>query len=181
MSRLNSKLSIGVACSLAVILACSKARAGSQTASDSGSAQDGETTASSADSTLDCAKVFAPGDAAGLLTAAAKVTTYTYRSGSCTLETENAGSVRIYTGTDYTSELTWNDVTKSVHRSKYVALPGVGDEAYRNISDGSEVFARKGALYCTVELFNVKNPATPHGEELSRKLGALCNKVFAVK
>ena len=180
MLQLNTKLVGASLCALAVLLACSKSRASTHAAAVTGNAVAGDDAGGPVDTTLDCARVFSPGDVAGILTEPATISTYTLRSGSCSFEAaKDAGTVRIYSGTDFTNELTWNDVTKSVHRTKYAALPGVGDEAYRNIVDGTELFARKGKFYCTVLLIGVKTPASARGEPLSRKMGALCSKVFA--
>jgi hypothetical protein len=72
-------------------------------------------------------------------------------------------------------------------------LPGVGDEAYNfgsmdsNIPDATEtdIIARKGALTCIVQLHRAKAaeklviPA--NDDEIAKKLGGLCDKVFAAR
>mgnify|MGYP001601872984 CR=1 FL=1 len=177
---------ITIACAVAAIAACSKsgraASAGTNTA-ESATTSSAVDTGSDEGAPIECSKIFAPADVAGILKVPATVSNYPYRTGSCTFEAANGGgSVRLYSGTDITNELTWNDVSKSVHRSKFVPLPGVGDEALRLASTGTEVYARKGKLYCAVLLIDAGQSGTPtQGEELSKKMGALCTRIFALK
>ncbi len=136
------------------------------------------------DAAIDCAKVFSPGDVAGLMHAPAKVSQNEPRHGSCRFDNGHS-SLIVYTGGSFTSQMTWNDVT-GPHRAKYVALPGVGDEALRKSDDGTEVFSRKGRIYCSVSLPSDANSygrdyTKTRGEALSKQLGALCNKFFAAK
>ena len=185
MSQLRTKLAIGVALAIGVMLACSQSRAGTHATADSGNAAAADDGDGSGDSTLDC-KIYSPADVAGILTQPAKVSTYTLRSGSCSFDTPNdGGSVKVYTGTGFNDEMPWDDVTKSPHRTSFVALPGVGDEAYRGITDESQFFSRKGKLYCAVVLMGFTNTpkefTADRGEALGKKVGALCNKAFASK
>lgn len=179
---------MALACALCAAIACSKAHTAS---ASTGGADSGAAVASDESDTvdavpLDCSKVFTPADVAGILKAPAKVTNYTLRTRPCSFDTANeGGSINVYSGSDITNQLTWNDVSKSVNRAKYVPLAGVGDEALRNASDGTEVFARKGSVYCSVVLFGIGQSGTSgdftatRGEELSKKMGALCSKIFA--
>jgi hypothetical protein len=54
-------------------------------------------------------------------------------------------------------------------------------------SNGTEVLAKQGKLYCTVELMGINESGTEgdftksRGDELAQKLGALCKKYFAAK
>jgi hypothetical protein len=189
MLQLNTKLVGASICVLAALLACSKSRADTHATSDSGNAVASDDADSPVDTTLDCARIYSPADVAGILNAPAKVSRFTLRSGSCSFDTANdGGSVKVYTGSGFNDEMPWNDVTKSPHRAQYVALPGVGDEAYRSIKDGTEMFSRKGKRYCTVVLMGIYQggPYTAdftadRDEALAKKTGALCNKAFASK
>lgn len=185
MSPLKTKLSIGIACAMGALLACSHSRASAHATADSGNAVATDDADSPGDSTLDC-KIYSPADVAGILIPPAKVSTYTLRSGSCSFDTPNdGGSVKVYTGSGFNDEMPWNDVTKSPHRTSFVALPGVGDEAYRGITDESQFFSRKGKRYCAVVLMGFTNGpkdfTTARGEALAKQEGALCNKAFASK
>jgi hypothetical protein len=185
MSQLNTKLSIGIACAMGALLACSQSRASTHGTADSGNAVAADD-ADGGDSTLDC-KIYSPADVAGILNQPAKVSTYTLRSGSCAFDAPNDGaSVKVYTGSGFNDEMPWDEVTKSPnHATRFVALPGVGDEAYRGIADESQFFSRKGKLYCAVVLMGLINEpkdfTADRGEALAKKEGTLCNKAFASK
>ena len=141
-----------------------------------------DTSASDEDAAIDCTRIFSPGDVAGLMAAPATVSQNTVRSGSCVFDNGHS-SLIVYTGGSFTSEMTWNDVA-GPSRAKYVALPGVGDEALRKADDGTAIYSRKGKIYCSVELPSDadsygRDYTRTRGEALSKQLGALCNKVFA--
>jgi hypothetical protein len=182
MSRLKAQL-MALACVLCVVMAGSKSHPDSASTGSGGSVA-----ASAADPSdtgdvapLDCNKVFVPGDAAGILTTPAKITNFPNSKRSCWFSTDNGGSIDVF-GDD--EEATWDDVTLSVDRAKYVDLPGVGDRAERKGSDGTVVVSKKGNVYCRVNLegLNVRSNYTKtRGEELAKRLGALCNKLFAAK
>ncbi|MGH8213054.1 MAG: hypothetical protein ACREPP_07515, partial [Rhodanobacteraceae bacterium] len=61
---------------------------------------------------------------------------------------------------------------------------GIGDTAMRNAS-GSKLAARKGDMYCGVEVLGYYSGpmdgtiTSDRGEALAKKFGALCNKLFA--
>lgn len=63
-------------------------------------------------------------------------------------------------------------------------LAGVGDEALYS-ADGTTLIARKGDTSCRVDVVGFDNSdamddiTKARGEELARKLGVLCDKVFA--
>lgn len=181
---------LALACTLGAVVACSQSSAKSASAStpDSSAASAADASDDAPQSTLDCTKVFVSADAVGILNDPAKVSNYTPRPGSCRFDTaKESGSITVYGGSDMTSEMTWNDVTKSVDSLKYVALPGVGDRAVRKASDGTEIDSKKGKVYCSILLSGIGQYGTngeftkSRGEELAKKLGALCNKYFAAK
>jgi hypothetical protein len=179
---------ITLACALAAANACAKSTADSSKQDTPVAASGGDASDASDDGSpvlVDCGKVFSPGDAVGILNRPANVSDYTMRPGSCTLETANdGGSIRVY-GTDLTAEYSWNDVTKSRDSVKYAPLAGVGERAVWLKSNGTEILAKKGKLYCTVELMGIGQSGSEsdftksRSEELAKKLGALCNKYFA--
>ncbi len=65
-------------------------------------------------------------------------------------------------------------------------LAGFGDSALQG-RGGTVVYARKGDLLCNVDITGTDNAdgmqviTKARGNELARKLGALCNKVFAAR
>jgi hypothetical protein len=179
---------LALACTLGAAVACSQSGAKSASAgtSDSSAASAADASDDAPPSTLDCAKVFVSADAVGILNDPAKVSAYPSAPGWCIFETaRESGAIKISGGSDFSSEMSWNDVTKSRDSLKYTALPGVGDRAVRKASDGTEILAKKGKVYCAVELPGIGQPDSgkdftkSRGEELSKKLGALCNKYFA--
>ena len=126
---------------------------------------------------IDCARIFKPEDTIPILGAPSKISIYTMRDRSCDLETETGEHIVIYggKGDDLTSKVEWNDASISSDKDRYAKLGGVGDEAYWR-KDGlhNSVLSRKGDLWCSA---NGGTPAKTEGD--ARKLGELCNKVYA--
>jgi hypothetical protein len=76
-------------------------------------------------------------------------------------------------------------LTVTQNNDRMLPMAGVGDEALR-LPDGSEVMARKGALSCQADVVGMdavlaKKSINGNRDRLARKLGALCNKVFAAR
>jgi hypothetical protein len=178
MSYLKSPL-------LALAFACCAAAACSQTASPPASNSGTGSAAASAaanDGTadpvkpLDCDKIFTTADVAGILESPVELSRNPVSNG-CNFENERV-AIQIYTGKDFTAEMSWKDVTASADSANFVDLLRVGDQARRRASNGYEVLSRKGNLYCFAS--RSSNTETSIGaEELAKRLGALCNKVFA--
>lgn len=177
---------LALACAVVVSSECSKSNAGrasgrADTSSASPSADDAD---GDAQATIDCAKIYTAGDAAGILHDPATVSDDKLWPGSCSFNTAKDGeSIKVRPG--FTIEMSWNDVTQSRDSLKYAPLSGVGERAVRKASDGTEVIAKKGKLFCAVQLSGIDQPTTAsdftksRGEELAKKLGSLCNKYFA--
>ncbi|OOG56843.1 hypothetical protein B0E48_12215 [Rhodanobacter sp. C03] len=126
---------------------------------------------------LDCDKLFTTADVAGILESPIELSRNPLSNG-CTFENERV-AIQVWIGKDTTAEMSWNDVTASPDSANFVDLPGVGDQARRRASNGFEVLSRKGKLYCFAS--RSSNTDTNIGAEaLAKRLGALCNKVFAV-
>jgi hypothetical protein len=75
-------------------------------------------------------------------------------------------------------------LTVSRNHGRMIAMTGVGNTALQ-LSDGSEVLARKADLSCQADATGIDSPhAQPaikiSGTVLARALGDLCNRVFAV-
>jgi hypothetical protein len=122
---------------------------------------------------LDCSKVFAPSDVAGILTGPIQIDRGAYPIGCHFAGTGASVSVNI----DPTFEMPWSTDAAG---SDFVDLPGVGDQARRRASNDYECVSRKGNSYCAAGFSMQSNPTSLGGEELAKRLGALCNKLFAV-
>lgn len=126
---------------------------------------------------IDCAKIFKPEDATPILGTPAKVSNYTLRDRACDFESSDGSHIQVYggKGDDLTSTVEWNDATLSSDKDRYARLDGVGDEAYWR-KDGlhNSVLSRNGDLWCSA---NGGMPAKTETD--ARKLGELCNKVYA--
>ncbi len=146
--------------------------AADRSASDSSSDSDDATITQ-----IDCARIFKPEDTIPILGVPAKIDNYTMRDRSCDFESGDGSHIQIYggKGDDLTSRVEWNDATLSSDKDRYAKLEGVGDEAYWR-KDGlhNSVLSRKGDLWCSA---NGGIPAKSEAD--ARKLGELCNKVYA--
>ena len=160
-------LCAATACSKPATNPASSGGANSVTAS---SADNGATTSAAP---LDCSKVFAASDVAGILTGAIKIERDQYPIG-CHFDGSGAS---VSVDVDSSLEMAWDPAAAG---SDYVDLPGVGEQARRRASDGQDVLSRKGKLYCGAEFSMQSTPTSLSGEELAKRLGALCNKLFAV-
>jgi hypothetical protein len=168
-----------------LVFACCTTAACSQPANPSASNSGTDSVAASApadDGTsdsvkpLDCDKLFTLADVAGVLDSPVVLSRNSVSNG-CNFENERV-AIQVWSGKDTTAEMSWNDVTASPDSANFVDLPGVGDQARRRASNGFEVLSRKGNLYCFAS--RSSNTETSIGAEaLAKRLGALCNKVFA--
>lgn len=124
---------------------------------------------------IDCARIFQPDDTIPILGAPSKITNYPFRNRSCEFEASKNSTLTVYggKGDDITSTIEFNQATIPANAGQYGKLEGVGDEAYWR-KDHSEITSRKGDLWCSAS-----GGPQNHGEADARKLGALCNKVYA--
>ncbi len=180
MSRRTTRLA-AIVWALCATTACSKSRADTPPAagidpSDASASADTD----SRGIALNCGKVFSPGDVAGLLNAPVTVVQTPGSSSWCSFGNADLGDITVRTGSNEDDEMMWDDATVSSNRVNFVALAGVGDQAVRKAKDGAQVSSKKGKLYCTVTALG--GTGDPYrsiaGEELAKRLGALCNKAF---
>ena len=124
---------------------------------------------------IDCAGIFKPEDTIPILGAASKINNYPFRNRSCNFEASNDSTLAVYggKGDDITSSIEFNQATIPANAGQYGRLEGVGDEAYWR-KDHSEITSRKGDLWCSAS-----GGPPNHSETDARKLGELCNKVYA--
>ena len=122
---------------------------------------------------IDCGKVFSPADVAGILDGQVTISVYPYRDNACHFESADGGTFTLYSGNGFTEQIEWKDGLAN-RNGDYKALAGVGDQAfYRK----GEFQSRKGNYYCAIS----GSGNNPPSEALARKLGALCNKVYAAR
>ena len=124
---------------------------------------------------IDCAKIFKPEDTIPILGAPSKINNYPFRNRSCEFEASNDSTLTVYggKGDDITSTMEFNQATIPANAGQYGKLDGVGDEAYWR-KDHSEITSRKGDLWCSAS-----GGPQNRSEADARKLGELCNKVYA--
>lgn len=186
MSKFNFRL-VALACA-ACVAACAKSEAASSSSHDAGaatsSAADGQNSGGAHG--IDCKKVFAPSDVAGILIAPTTVSTDTkFYRGACMFDTPKGANINVSVGSDDNATYYWHDVTATSDSKHYTAMSGVGDSAVWWDASGATafVYAKKGDKYCRVELGITggaeQETASVRGIELAKKLGALCTKAFA--
>lgn len=177
--------SIALACALYASAACSQANNASAPSNSAGAdsaAAPADSTASGDDTLHDCAKLFAPSDAAALFTAPVKVSDYGPAGGMCSFETAKGASITLVRSSDPSSEMQWKEKKSN---PSFVNLAGVGDEALRVKDSASIIISKKGNVYCSAQLFGYDSARTSddiakqNGDERAKALGALCNKAFA--
>ncbi|HWF86759.1 MAG TPA: hypothetical protein VG222_17995 [Vicinamibacterales bacterium] len=120
-------------------------------------------------------------DVAGILTAPA-----TRKPGadpaSCMYQTQTKANVTINVAKGDEVKGAWTLAT--TYNATKNPLASVGDEALYN-PQGTTLIARKGETSCRVDAVGYDNAnamddiTKDRGEALARKLGALCNKLFA--
>ncbi|MES2402915.1 MAG: DUF3558 family protein [Pseudomonadota bacterium] len=106
--------------------------------------------------------------------------------GACMYETATRGQVTINVAQGDGANFWWSLATTS--QGANVPLAGVGDKAlYNAFAGGRPLIARKSDMTCFVDVVGYDNSGAmdsitkDRGETLARKLGALCNKLFATR
>ncbi len=165
--------------------ACSNSRANAAPAAgaDPGAAS-APASADTGTVALDCGRVFSPGDVAGLVKAPVTVGQVPGSASWCHFGNDEVADITVRIGSSEDDEAMWDDATVSSNRARFVAFPGVGDQAVfkaGNRAEDPELASRKGRLYCSVSIDGGSDNSykTLSGEDLAKRLGALCNKAFA--
>lgn len=211
MTCADTRFSIAIAVSLAVVLlaGCSKGPAGSAAAAtNEGAAKaalsNAVANASKGTAPTPCETDFSARDAAEILTGSTALNRYAMNAAlgeaenGCEFGDGNGAlidfAIRTKPPMRGDNKQTYKTLT-SFLQPKGVPFAGVGDQAVwvdvhdSNIPGMSEfdTFAIKGEIICLADLHFRKGPQgekaiTPaRGEELAKKLGALCNKSFAAR
>lgn len=183
MSRWTTRMAV-VIWTLCAASACSKS--GANTAKAAATASTDASASGRADTAvaLDCGKVFSPNDAIGLLKAPVTVGPVPGSASWCHFGNAELADITVRTGSDDDDEAMWNEATASTERVKFVALPGVGDQAVFKAgtrAETPELASKKGAMFCIVSIDggNDNTYKSLGGQELAKRLGGLCNKAFA--
>ena len=104
--------------------------------------------------------------------------------GACKYQTATKGQVTINVAQGDGANFWWSLATTT--QGANVPLAGVGDKAlYNAFAGGRPLIARKGNMTCFVDVVGYDNSdamdsiTRDRGEALAKKLGELCNKLFA--
>lgn len=190
------------ATTLAVAAGCSGQSSPSATANPLGSDYKGPPTP--------CDKELSPSDVADIIAAPISINHYSMAAGApgegCEFGSGSgaefiafidiaAKKTFVNIGTAKTSAERFADLSSAAIHPARKPLVGVGDEAYDFGNEDSnmpnakdqEVMARKGAVICIATLtrhedaHGDKAVLPKNGDEIAKKLGGLCNKVFAAR
>jgi hypothetical protein len=130
-----------------------------------------------------CEKDLTVNDVTGIV-AAEKVTVSTMSTNpeACSFDAARGVSIVVSLRSGDEIEPFWRLAINQNH-NRMIQISGVGNTALRT-PGGEEVLARKGDLSCQISVVNfaasqLGKSLKADGSELARKLGALCNKVFA--
>lgn len=138
----------------------------------SGPAQPGDDDDNPPVTHIDCGRIFSPADVAGILKGKVTISVYDMRDNACEFESADGESFTLYSGSDFTDEIAFKQAVAN-RNGEYKALAGVGDQAFYR--GNREFMSRKGNYYCAIS----GSGGNPPSVALARKLGALCNKIFA--
>lgn len=133
-----------------------------------------------------CEKDVTPSDIAGIITAPVVKEAATMNPQSCSYHAAAGATVTISLSQGEESKSFWDLMTNPAITGTLSPLAGVGDTAL-HARGGTQVIARKGDLVCSIDITGTDNAdgmdviTRARGEELAKKLGALCGKVFAAR
>ena len=132
-----------------------------------------------------CEKNIAPADVVDIITA--PVTKQPgFGPQSCSYHAAAGATVTISLSNGDDGKFTWSTMSNPANTGTLSPLAGLGDAAL-HARGGTVVIAHKGDLVCSVDITGTDNAdgmkviTKARGEELAKKLGALCGKVFAAR
>ncbi len=132
-----------------------------------------------------CEKDIGPADVADLITASV-IKRPGLAPASCAYHAQAGATVSISLSRGDDGKSMWDLMSNPANVGTTSPLAGLGDAALLSHS-GTAVLARKGDLVCSVDITGTDNAdgmqviTKARGEELARKLGAVCAKVFAAR
>ena len=124
-------------------------------------------------------------DVADLITAPVEKRGMATNAQTCTYHAAAGATVTISLASDDDGKFAW-DVASNPANGQREPIAGIGDAALAWRS-GTDLVARKGGLVCSVDITGTDDAdgmqvlTKSRGAELAKKLGALCNKVFAAR
>lgn len=186
MDNASPLRAILVTCMMCTVAACSRDASTAQPGTSAQSASDASRTIAAAASGRDapanpCDRAIAAADMAGILIAPAARDAGP-DAATCVYRTQTKANVTISVARGDAAKGAWTLATK--YSGTKNPLPGIGDEALYN-PEGTTLIARKGDTSCRLDVVGFDNAdamddiTKARGEDLARKLGALCNKMFA--
>ena len=133
-----------------------------------------------------CEKDVTPADVAGILTAPVVKRENNLNPQSCAYHAAAGATVTITLASGDDGKSAWDIASNPANNGRMDPLAGVGDSALQG-REGTLVVARKGDLFCSVDITGTDNAdgmqviTKDRGSALAGKLGALCDKVFATR
>jgi len=133
-----------------------------------------------------CAKDIAPADVADIVIAPVVRQGSKLNPQSCSYHAAAGATVTISLSQGEDGKTFWDMMSNPANVGTLSPLAGIGDSAL-HARGGTQVIARKGDLVCSVDITGTDNAdgmqviTKARDEELAKKLGALCGKVFAAR
>lgn len=126
-----------------------------------------------------------PADISGLIAAPVEKRSVVTNAQACSYHAQAGATVTIVLASGEDAKFAWDFASNPANGTRE-SVAGIGDAALAWRS-GTDVVARKGSLVCSIDITGTDNVdgmrviTNARGEELAKKLGALCNKVFAAR
>jgi hypothetical protein len=133
-----------------------------------------------------CEKDVTPADIADIITTQVVKQAAVINAQSCSYHAAAGATVTINLSQGKDAKSIWAMMSNPANTGTLLPLAGIGDTAL-HARGGTLVIARKGDLFCNVDITGTDNAdgmrviTRARGEELAKKLGALCGKVFAAR
>ena len=177
---------LALSCALCALAACSQGadRAQSGAATNPASTPTAQTSAGTGadNASRNPCDVITAADMAGIIVVPITRASSDSAPGLCIYESKSHAKVTIGEAQGDAVKFAWTLATTT--NAADIPVAGVGDEAMRDTT-GTTLIARKGGVSCRVDVLGYDNSdamddiSKDRGDVLAKKLGTLCNKVFA--
>lgn len=132
---------------------------------------------------LDCHTFFSPADVADVFPGTVKVENYPEGDDACVFKSADTSMVQVSAGNGDQNRAEFM-TDRLVAGPQLSPIDGIGDKAlYRLDADDTgervQMYSKKGDNYCSI-VAAINHPVA-QGTDLLKKLGALCNKVYAAR
>lgn len=176
-----------IACAVCATIACSPSRTEAASAAGAGAAAASSGMDTTGVPPIACTKLYSEADVAGLLMPPVTVRPVPGSVAWCNFGNDFSGDITVRVGSDESTEMMWNDATRTSDSIKFAPFPGVGDKAVFEAGTDAlnpELASQKGKMYCIVSYDrgtsdHYKQFKSVGSAEIGKKLGALCTKAFA--